>query len=68
LGRPKALQIKEGKVITEVIVFVLYQIMSLPGKDIDGGIGYPTRPSQSKGTSSRLGGREIGKSKTLSCS
>jgi hypothetical protein len=42
--------------------------MYLPRKDIGRGIGYPTRPSQSKGTSSRLGGREIRKSKTLSYS
>jgi hypothetical protein len=68
LGRPKYLEVNEGKVITKVIVSVLYRIMSLLGKDIGGGIGYPTRPSQSKGTSSRLGGREIEKSKTLSCS
>jgi hypothetical protein len=46
---------------------MIYRIMSLPGKDICEGIGYPTRPSQSKGTSSRLGGSELGKSKTLSC-
>jgi hypothetical protein len=32
------------------------------------GILYPTRPSQSKGTSPRLGGRVLGESKTLSCS
>jgi hypothetical protein len=68
LGRPKYLQVEEGKVLTEVIVSVLYRIMSLPGKDIGGGIGYHTRPSQSKGTSSRIGGRELGKSKTLSYS
>jgi hypothetical protein len=67
LGRPKSLQVEEGKVLIEVIIFMLYQIMSLPGKDIGEGIGYPTRPSQSKGTSSRIGGRELEKSKTLSC-
>jgi hypothetical protein len=53
---------------TEVIVSMLYQIMSLSRKDIGRGIGYPTRPSKSKGTLSRLGWRELGKSKTLSCS
>jgi hypothetical protein len=42
--------------------------MSLTGKDIGRGIGYPTRPSQSKGTSSRLGGRILGESKNLLCS
>jgi hypothetical protein len=68
LGRAKYLQVEEGKVLTKVIIFVLYQIMSLLGKEIGGGIGYPTRPSQSKGTSSRLGGRELEKSKILSCS
>jgi hypothetical protein len=68
LGKPKDLQIEEGKVLTEVIVSMLYRIMSLLGKDIGGGIGYPTRPSQSKGNSSRLEWREPGKSKTLSCS
>jgi hypothetical protein len=45
-GRPKSLQVEEDKVLTEVIVSVLCQIMSLPRKDIGGGIGYPTRPSQ----------------------
>jgi hypothetical protein len=33
-----------------------------------GGIGYPTTPSQSKGTYPRLGGRVLGESKNLSCS
>jgi hypothetical protein len=55
-------------VLIEVIVSLIYRIMSLPGKDVGRGIGYPTRPSQSKGTLSILGGRELGKSKTLSCS
>jgi hypothetical protein len=68
LGRPKSLQVEEDKVLTDVIVSVIYRIMSLPGKDIGGGIGYPTRPSQSKGTSSRLGGRELEKSKIIFCS
>jgi hypothetical protein len=68
LGIPKALQVEEDKVLMEVIISALYQIMSLPGKDIVRGIGYLKRPSQSKGTSSRLGGRELGKSKTLSSS
>jgi hypothetical protein len=67
LGRPKYLQVEVGKVIMEVIVSVLYRIMYLPRKHIGRDIGYPIRPSQSKGTLSRLGGREIGKSKTLSC-
>jgi hypothetical protein len=66
LGRPKALQVEEEKVLMEVIVSVIYRIMSLLGKDIGGGIGYPMRPSQSKGTSSRIGGRELRKSKNLS--
>jgi hypothetical protein len=55
-------------VLMEVIVSMLYRIMYLLGKDIGKGMKYPTRPSQSKGTLSRLGGREIKKSKTLSCS
>jgi hypothetical protein len=55
-------------VLMEVIVSMIYRIMSLPRKDICEIIGYPTRPSQSKGTLSRLRGRELGKSKTISCS
>jgi hypothetical protein len=68
LGKPKALQVEEDKVLAEVIISMIYQIMSLTGKDIGGGIGYPTRPSQSKGTSSGLEGRVLRESKTLSCS
>jgi hypothetical protein len=68
LRKPKSLQVEEDTFLMEVIVSVIYQIMSLTGKYIGGGIGYPTRPSQSKGISSRLGGRELGESKTLSCS
>jgi hypothetical protein len=67
-GRPKSLQVKEEKVLTEGIVSVLYRIMSLPRNDIGGGIGYLTTLSQSKGISSRLGRRELGKNKTLSSS
>jgi hypothetical protein len=66
LGKPKDHQVEEDKTLAEDIVSSIYQIMSLIGKYIGGGIGYPTIPSQSKGSSSRLGGREIGESKTLS--
>jgi hypothetical protein len=38
LGKPKALQVEEEKVITEDTVFVMVQIMSLNGKDIGGGM------------------------------
>jgi hypothetical protein len=65
LGRPKALQVEEDKVLTKVIVSMIYQIMSLPRKDIGAGIGYPKRPSQSKETLSILGERQLGKIKTL---
>jgi hypothetical protein len=68
LGKPKVIQVEEDKVLMEVNVSIIYGILSLRVKYIGGGIGYPTRPSQSKGTSSRLGGRELGKSKTLSYS
>jgi hypothetical protein len=67
LGKPKALQLEEDKALAEDIVSMIYQIMSLTGKDIGGGIGYPIKPSQLKGISSRLEGRELGESKTLSC-
>jgi hypothetical protein len=66
LGKPKSLQVEEDKALAEDIVSVIYQIMSLTGKDIGGGIGYPTRPSQSKGTSSGLGGRVLRERKNLS--
>jgi hypothetical protein len=56
---PKISKSKEGKVLMEVIISMLYRIMHLLGKYIGGGIGCPTRPSQSKGTSSRLEGREL---------
>jgi hypothetical protein len=39
LGKPKALQVEEEKVIMEVAVFVMVQIMSLNGKYIGGGMG-----------------------------
>jgi hypothetical protein len=65
LGKPKSFQVEEDKVLLKVIFSMIYQIMSLTWKGIGGGIGYPTRPSQSKGTSPRLGGRALGESKTL---
>jgi hypothetical protein len=46
-------------VLTKYTVFVMVRIMSLTRKDIGGGMGYPIRLSQSKGTSSRLGGRAL---------
>jgi hypothetical protein len=60
LGKPKAFQVKEEKVLMEDTVFVMVQIMSLDGKYIGGGMGCSIRLSQSKGTSSGLGGREFG--------
>jgi hypothetical protein len=60
LGKPKAFQVKEEKVLTEDTVSVMVRIMSLNGKDIGGGMGCPIRSSQSKGTSSGLGGRAFG--------
>jgi hypothetical protein len=66
LGKPKSLQVEEDKVLTEDIVSVMDQTMSLNGKYIGGGIGYPMRLSQSKVISSKLGGRGIGEIKTLS--
>jgi hypothetical protein len=39
LGKPKALQVEEEKVIKEVTISVMVQIMSLNGKDIGGGMG-----------------------------
>jgi hypothetical protein len=68
LGKPKSLQVEEDKALAEDIASMIYHIMSLIGKDIGRGIGYPTRPSQSKGISSILGGREIREIKNLSCS
>jgi len=44
-------------VLTEYIVSMMVRIMSLAGKYIGGGMGCPIRSSQSKGTSSGLGGR-----------
>jgi hypothetical protein len=66
LEKPKAYQVEEDKSLAEDIVSVIYRIMSLTKKDMGGGIGYPTIPSQLKGISSRLGGRELGESKTRS--
>jgi hypothetical protein len=66
LGKPKALQVEEEKVLTEYIVSVMVRIMSLNGKDIGGGMGCPIRSSQSKGTSSGLGGRALGERINLS--
>jgi len=51
---------KDDKALTKYIFYVIDQIMSLTGKYIGAGIGYPTRPSQSKGTSLGPGGRELG--------
>jgi hypothetical protein len=67
LGKPKAFQVKEEKVLTENIVFVMVRIMSLNGKDIGGGMGCPIRSFQSKGTLSGLGGRAFGGKINLSC-
>jgi hypothetical protein len=66
LGKPKALQVKEEKVITEYIVSVMVRIMSLAGKYIGGGMGCPIRSSQMKGTSSGLGGRALRGRRNLS--
>jgi hypothetical protein len=66
LGKPKALQVEEDKALTEYIVSVIDQTMSLNGKDIGGGIGYPMGLSQSKVISSKPGGRGLGERKTLS--
>jgi hypothetical protein len=66
LGKPKSLQVEEDKELTKYTVSVMDQIMSLTGKDIGEGIGYPTRPSQLKVISSKLGGRGLGERKTLS--
>jgi hypothetical protein len=60
LGKPKDFQVEEEKVITEYMVSVMFQIMSLARKDIGGGMGFPIRSSQSKGTASGLGGRAFG--------
>jgi hypothetical protein len=60
LGKPKVFQVKEDKVLTEDTISVMVQIMSLNGKDIGGGMGCSIRSSQSKGTSSGLGGRAFG--------
>jgi hypothetical protein len=68
LGKPKALQVEEDKFLAEVIVSVIYQIMYLTRKDIGRGIGYPTRPSQSKGMSPGIEGRVLEDSKNISCS
>jgi hypothetical protein len=68
LGKPKAHQVEKDKALAEDIISAIYQIMSLTGKDIGGGIGYPTRPSQLKGTSSGLGGRVLGEIKNISYS
>jgi hypothetical protein len=68
LGKPKSLQVKEDKELTEYIASVIDQTMSLNGKDIEGGIGYPVGLSQPKVISSRLGGRGLGERKTISCS
>jgi hypothetical protein len=57
LGKPKYLQFKEDKELTEYMVSMIDQIMYLIGKDRGGAMRYPIRPSQSKGTSSGLGGR-----------
>jgi hypothetical protein len=45
LGKLKALQVKDDKVITEYIFSMIDQIISLTGKYMGGGIGYPTRIS-----------------------
>jgi hypothetical protein len=68
LGKPKALQVEEDKALTEYIVFVIDWTISLNGKDIGGGIGYPKGLSQSKVISSKPGRRGLGERKTLSCS
>jgi hypothetical protein len=47
-------------VLMEDTVSMMVRIMSLNGKDIGGGMGCPIRSSQSKGTSSGLGGRAFG--------
>jgi hypothetical protein len=39
LGKPKALQVKEEKVLMEYIVSVMVRIMSLSGTNIGGGNG-----------------------------
>jgi hypothetical protein len=68
LGKPKALQVEEEKVITEYIVSLMVRIMSLIGKDIGGG-GYGM-PHQVVPIEGNLVGtwREIirGKNKSLS--
>jgi hypothetical protein len=66
LEKPKAFQVEEDKVLMKVIISVIYQTMSLTGKDIGGGIEYPTRPSQLKGISSRLRGGELRERKNIS--
>jgi hypothetical protein len=66
LGKPKALQVEEEKLLTEYIVSMMVQIMSLTGKYIGGRMGCPIRSSQSKGTSPGLGGRALGGRKNLS--
>jgi hypothetical protein len=66
LGKPKAFQVKEEKVLMEDTISVMVQIMSLNGKYIGGGVGCPIRSSQSKGTSSRLGGRAFEGRKNIS--
>jgi hypothetical protein len=66
LGKPKSLHVKEDKSLTKDIVSMMDRTMSLNGKDIDGGIGYPMGLSQSKVISSKPGGRGIGEIKNLS--
>jgi hypothetical protein len=60
LGKPRALQVEEEKVLTKDTVSVMVWIMYLNGKYIGGGMGCPIRSSQSKGTSSGLGRRAFG--------
>jgi hypothetical protein len=68
LGKTQISSSEEDKTLTEYIVFLMDRIMSLIGKDIGGGIEYPTGLSQSKVISSKLGGRGLGERTTLSCS
>jgi hypothetical protein len=67
LGKPKAFQVEEDKILAEVTLSTIYRRMPLIWKGVEEGIQGSTRSFQSKETTIGLGGRILEESGILPC-
>jgi hypothetical protein len=68
LGKPKAFQVEEDKILAEVTLYTIHRRMPLIWKGVEEGSRGSTRSFQSKETTLRLGGSVLKESGMLPCS